>query len=81
MNASDIPEARCPYCGCLPYRREDWQPTEVASLRQWWSGGLTSGQIVRKFGGKYSRSAVLGKIGRLGIQRKNSGQTVSRGPI
>lgn len=69
---ASAPDPRCPHCGRLPYRREDWESSDVASLRRWWSNGLTSGQIVRKFASKYSRSAILGKIGRLGIQRKNA---------
>lgn len=59
----------CPLCGHQPTGRNDWPSSDVIRLREWWTKGLSGGQIVRKFGGTYSRSAILGKVCRLGLQR------------
>ncbi len=63
---------RCPTCG-HHLALERWQPENIARLRKWWGAGLSAGQIARKFDGAYSRSAILGKICRLGLQRSAQG--------
>jgi len=46
----------------------DWTEARVKILRALWADGLTGAQIGKKFG--KSRSAILGKIHRLGLMRK-----------
>jgi GcrA cell cycle regulator len=47
----------------------DWTEPRVKILRALWADGWTGQQIGQKFG--KSRSAILGKIHRLGLMRKN----------
>jgi GcrA cell cycle regulator len=46
----------------------DWTEARVKILRALWADGWTGAQIGKKFG--KSRSAILGKIHRLGLMRK-----------
>jgi GcrA cell cycle regulator len=46
----------------------DWTEARVKILKALWADGLTGAQIGKKFG--KSRSAILGKIHRLGLMRK-----------
>jgi hypothetical protein len=57
---------RCPCCG----RIVGWWPeSDAEALRQFWARGLTGGQIERKFGGRYSRAAILAKVKRMKVAR------------
>lgn len=46
-----------------------WTPELVERLRALWLSGLSASQIAEKFGWRFSRSAVIGKIHREGITR------------
>ena len=46
----------------------DWTEARIKILRALWADGWTGAQIGKKFG--KSRSAILGKIHRLGLMRK-----------
>jgi GcrA cell cycle regulator len=50
-------------------RREalPWTDARIAHLKVRWSQGVTAQRIARELGGGISRSAVLGKIHRLGF--------------
>jgi GcrA cell cycle regulator len=43
-----------------------WTDARIALMREYWDAGLTASQIAKKLGG-VSRSAVLGKVRRLGF--------------
>lgn len=44
-----------------------WTPRRVTSLRSLWSQGLSASEIVGQLGAGISRSAILGKVYRLGL--------------
>lgn len=54
---------------------QDWSAGNVLLLRQFWADGLSATDIVRKFAKpplctKFTRSAVIGKVHRLGLERR-----------
>lgn len=53
-----------------------WTPERIENLRRLWDAGLSAGEISNKWNGAVSRSAVLGKVHRLGIQRAPTTQHV-----
>jgi GcrA cell cycle regulator len=65
----------------------DWSEERTATLKKLWLEGLSASQVARHLGG-VSRSAVIGKVHRLGItvretpvrQRASSARSVSRIP-
>jgi len=61
----------------------DWTEARVKILRALWADGWTGAQIGKKFG--KSRSAILGKIHRLGLMRKTRPppppQPATTGPV
>lgn len=60
---------------------DDWTDTRVATLREMWGAGQAASAIVIAFGGVLSRSAVLGKVARLKLQRKASGAERASAPL
>jgi GcrA cell cycle regulator len=48
----------------------DWNDLRVAELTQMWREGFSASQVARRLGG-VSRSAVIGKIHRLGISARS----------
>lgn len=52
--------------------RKEWTDEDIALLRALWEKGYSGTQISMRFGGKFSRSAVLGKAMRLGLPHRNS---------
>lgn len=51
-----------------------WPEEDLDTLRRMWvDEKATASQIAAAFGGRYSRSAVLGKLNRLGLVRKAMG--------
>jgi GcrA cell cycle regulator len=46
-----------------------WDETRIATLTQMWSAGYSAGQIAKQMG-DLSRSAVIGKIWRMGLERR-----------
>ncbi|MCK5909829.1 MAG: GcrA cell cycle regulator, partial [Caulobacter sp.] len=44
----------------------DWSEERTATLKKLWLEGLSASQVARQLGG-VSRSAVIGKVHRLGI--------------
>jgi GcrA cell cycle regulator len=48
-----------------------WTDERVATLKKLWLEGLSASQIMRQLGG-VSRSAVIGKVHRLGLTRENA---------
>lgn len=62
-------------------QRDGWTPERISQLRRWWTDdGLTADEIAARF--KFcTRSAVLGKVNRLGWQRgRPSAPTKFRAP-
>ena len=62
----------------------DWNDERTATLRKLWLEGLSASQVARQLGG-VSRSAVIGKVHRLGItvrevpaRQRTVGRTASR---
>ncbi len=49
----------------------DWNEERTATLRKLWLEGLSASQVARQLGG-VSRSAVIGKIHRLGITARET---------
>jgi GcrA cell cycle regulator len=47
-----------------------WSDKDIALLRKAWAAGKSAGEISLQLQSRYSRSAVLGQVHRLGIQRK-----------
>lgn len=48
-----------------------WTEEKIDRLKRYWSDeGLTAGQITFKFEGEFSRSAILGKAHRLGLDKR-----------
>lgn len=56
-------------------RNDLWPEEDVEMLRDGWAKGLSAGQISRKFNGKYSRNAVIGKVHRLGLSGRGPSST------
>ena len=50
-----------------------WTEEDTGLLVEFWAIGLSGGQIVARFGGRFTRSAILGKVHRLGLTRANPG--------
>jgi GcrA cell cycle regulator len=46
-----------------------WTPKRVENLKAWWAAGASASEISRLMDLIVSRSAVIGKVHRLGIQR------------
>lgn len=44
-----------------------WPSEDEKKLRALWNEGLTGGQISRRFCGRYSRNAIIGKVHRMGL--------------
>jgi GcrA cell cycle regulator len=62
----------------------DWNEERTATLRKLWLEGMSASQVARQLGG-VSRSAVIGKVHRLGItvrevpaRQRNVGRTAVR---
>ena len=55
-----------------------WTDARIAHLKARWSQGVTAKRIARELGGGISRSAVLGKIHRLGFAELSPRAWVSR---
>jgi GcrA cell cycle regulator len=55
-----------------------WTDARIAHLKARWSQGVTAQRIARELGGGISRSAVLGKIHRLGFAELSPRACVSR---
>src|SRR3954471_22417775 len=55
-----------------------WTDARIAHLKVRWSQGVTAQRIARELGGGLSRSAVLGKIHRLGFAALSPRAWVSR---
>jgi len=55
-----------------------WTDARIAHLKARWSQGVTAQRIARELGGGISRSAVLGKIHRLGFAELSPRAWVSR---
>ncbi len=58
----------------MPKRRSgevDWTPERVEVLKKLWGAGLTAKAIAEDFG-DVSRNAVIGKVNRLGLERRRS---------
>jgi GcrA cell cycle regulator len=49
--------------------RSPWSAARLRHLRRRWAQGASAARIARELGGGVSRSAVLGKLHRLGIAR------------
>ena len=49
----------------------DWTPERVKRLTELWNAGVTAGQIKKLLGG-VTRNAVVGKVHRLGLNRRPS---------
>jgi GcrA cell cycle regulator len=45
----------------------DWNDERIDALTKMWREGLSASQVARQLGGGVSRSAVIGKVHRLGI--------------
>lgn len=52
-----------------PPERSKWTRQRVADLLRMWANGATSSEIAAHLGDEFTRSAVMGKVGRLGLQR------------
>jgi GcrA cell cycle regulator len=50
---------------------DGWTDARVESATQLWRDGLSASQIAGEIGGKLTRNAVIGKINRLGLGRKD----------
>jgi GcrA cell cycle regulator len=44
-----------------------WDEDHVATLKRQWLNGLTASQVAKELGHGLTRSAVIGKLGRLGL--------------
>lgn len=47
-----------------------WTDERVARLKDLWESGHSGGEIVKAFEGLFTRSAVIGKVHRLGLQTR-----------
>lgn len=44
-----------------------WDDVRISQLKKLWAKGLSAGQIAASFGGIFTRSAIIGKVHRLGL--------------
>lgn len=51
-----------------------WTPDDVIKLKELWDQNLSARQIAWQFAGRFSRSAVCGKIDRLQLPERDVGQ-------
>lgn len=61
----------------------NWTPTDITKLKDLWDQNLSARQIAWQFAGRFSRSAVCGKIGRLQLPERDVGHNCGsqiRGP-
>jgi hypothetical protein len=56
----------------------DWTEEIIAKMRRWWLSGDSSGTIADRLGGRFTRSAVMGKLNRLGCRREKSTAKAAR---
>jgi GcrA cell cycle regulator len=63
IGASDVRDERPAE---LEARQGDWTDDRVATLKRLWQAGMSASQVAQQLGG-VTRSAVLGKIHRLGL--------------
>jgi hypothetical protein len=56
-----------------------WTPARISTMMQMWDGGATSREIAKELG--MTRSAVLGKIHRLGLARHKGGRPYFNLPL
>lgn len=54
-----------------------WSDEEVEQIKAWWAAGVSAGEIAKRLDGK-TRSAVLGKLHRIGVPQRV--QNLSRVP-
>lgn len=52
------------------YQQFVWTDERIARLRGLWAEGDSASEIAAKFGGGLSRSAILGKVHRMGLDRR-----------
>ena len=50
-------------------RQAAWSASEIETVRSMWSAGKSAGQIGERLG--RSRNAILGKVRRMGLHRKD----------
>lgn len=51
-----------------------WSDDQIRKLARLWGDGYSAGEIVAHFQGKFTRSAIIGKIHRLGISGRSKQQ-------
>jgi GcrA cell cycle regulator len=51
----------------MPQARTDWSEERIDQLKAMWAGGSTCSEIARVLGAGATRSAVIGKIHRMGL--------------
>lgn len=51
-----------------------WSDDQIRKLARLWGDGYSAGEIVAHFRGKFTRSAIIGKIHRLGISGRSKQQ-------
>jgi len=56
-----------------------WSEDRVVTLKRLWADGLTASQIAKKLGG-VTRNAVIGKVHRMGLPRRESLVRAFRAP-
>lgn len=57
---------------------ENWPPERIELLKQLWAEGLSASQIAAEFG--LTRNAIIGKVHRLGLEKRGRGQNMARRP-
>lgn len=57
---------------------ENWPPERIELLKQRWAEGLSASQIGAEFG--LTRNAIIGKVHRLGLEKRARGQNMARRP-
>ncbi|MGF1445969.1 MAG: GcrA family cell cycle regulator [Pikeienuella sp.] len=55
-----------------------WTDERVEKLKEFWAEGMSASQIAKQLGG-VTRNAVIGKVHRLGLSHRSSGEA-TRGP-
>lgn len=55
----------------LVHRVVDWNEANVARLTEWWASGLSARQIAEKLGPRVTRNAVIAKVNRLKLTRRD----------
>lgn len=56
-----------------------WSDEQIKRLEKLWQDGYSAGEIAASFGGKFTRSAIIGKIHRMGFAERSK-QQKRRGP-